>query len=244
MPRRARFVLPGTPHHVTQRGNHRQNVFFSDQDRSRYLELIREHSLRHELRILAWCLMTNHIHLIVVPGHAKSLALALREAHSRYSLEMNHAQGWDGHLWQNRFFSCALEEDHFLTAMRYVEQNPVRAGLVAHASDWRWSSARAHGSPGVQDGVLDWEWERWTQDAGWRCWRHEDWRASLTMEQREEQLEQIRRATRLGEPLGSEAFVRRLEKLADRRLRVWKPGRPKTEKSAALDGQMSLYGDL
>jgi REP element-mobilizing transposase RayT len=138
MPRRARFVLSGTPHHVTQRGNRRQDVFFSDQGRSRYLELVREHSLRHELGVLGWCLMTNHVHLIVVPGHAQSMGLALREAHSRYSLEVNREQGWDGHLWRNRYFSCALEDDHFLTALRYVELNPVRAGLVARASDWRW----------------------------------------------------------------------------------------------------------
>jgi putative transposase len=233
MPRRARFVLPGTPHHITQRGNRRQNVFFSNQDRSRYLELVRQHSLRHNLRILAWCLMTNHIHLIVVPGHANSMGLALREAHSRYSLEVNQAQGWDGHLWQNRFFSCALADENFLTAVRYVEQNPVRAGLVAHASDWPWSSARAHGSAGAQDNVLDWEWQRWMQDARGGCWSHEDWLARLATEQREEQLEQIRRATRLGEPLGSEAFVDRMEKLAGRRLRVWKPGRPKTENRKA-----------
>lgn len=154
MPRRARFVLSGTAHHVTQRGNRRQDVFFCDQDRSRHVELVSEHSQRHDLRILGGCLMTNHIHLIVVPGHAQSMGLALREAHSRYALEVNRGQGWDGHLWQNRYFACALEDAHFLTAMRYVELNPVRAGLVAGASDGAWSSARTHVDLGARDRLL------------------------------------------------------------------------------------------
>lgn len=82
--------------------------------------------------------MSNLVHLVVVPSHAKSVALALGEAHSRYAQEVNRAQGWDGHLWQNRFFSCPLEGAHLMAALRYVEQNPVRARMVAYACDWRW----------------------------------------------------------------------------------------------------------
>jgi len=117
MPRRPRFVLPGVPHHVTQRGNNRQPVFFSDEDRIRYLHLLREYSRRYESRILGWCLMTNHVHLIVIPGTPESLALTLRQTHSNYSIELNRDQGWVGHLWQNRFFSCPLDPPHLLAAL-------------------------------------------------------------------------------------------------------------------------------
>ena len=133
MPRRPRFVLPGVPHHITQRGNNRQDVFFCDQDRVLYLQMLQHHALRHQTRVLAWCLMTNHVHLILIPETPESLALTLGQAHSQYSLEQNRRQRRVGHLWQNRFFSCALEPSHLLAAMHYVELNPVRAGMSGEA---------------------------------------------------------------------------------------------------------------
>ena len=149
MARRPRFIVPGVPHHVTQRGNNRQDVFFSDQDRLRYLELLRQHCRRYDVRVLAWCLMTNHVHLILIPGSAESLALTLGQLHSQYALEQNRQRRRVGHLWQNRFFSCVLESAHLLAALHYVELNPVRAGITPAAGDWPWSSARTHlnGSP-------------------------------------------------------------------------------------------------
>jgi putative transposase len=230
MPRRPRFVLPGAPHHVTQRGNNRQAVFFCDEDRRRYLQLLCQYSQRHDLRILGWCLMTNHVHLIAIPGTARSLALALGQAHSRYSLELNRKRSWIGHIWQNRFFSCPLEASHLLTALRYVDLNPVRAEMANHAWDWPWSSAGAHAMPHGCGELLDWPWRDLIRKARLGDWDAEDWRASLRCAESQEDLERLRRATRLGEPFGSEAFLRLLEAKAGRRLRVLPPGRPSDEK--------------
>ena len=230
MPRRPRFVLPGVPHHVTQRGNNRQDVFFCDQDRIRYLQMLREHTRRYDVRILGWCLMTNHIHLIAIPGAATSLALCVRQAHSQYSCEQNRRQGRVGHLWQNRFFSCPLGSTHLLSAMHYVDLNPVRAGLASEAWNWRWSSAQAHTSPQKHDELLDWSWLTWMEEAHLGEWNHADWKTSLIEAGRAEELDGVRRATKLGEPLGSDEFVRDLEVKAGHRLRVLSRGRPSAEK--------------
>ncbi|HEY2842081.1 MAG TPA: transposase [Bryobacteraceae bacterium] len=243
MPRRPRFVVPGVPHHITQRGNNRQEVFFSDQDRMVYIQILREYSRRHDVRILGWCLMTNHVHLIAIPGTPEALALALGQAHSQYSLEKNRQLGRVGHLWQNRFFSCAIASNHLLPAMRYVELNPVRAAMTGEAWDWRWSSARAHTSSKVHDGLLDWDWNAWMEDARLGAWSYTDWKATLLAADPSEESDRVRRATRLGEPLGSDEFVQDLEAKAGRRLRVGSRGRPfkKTVPGAAA-GQQSLFG--
>jgi len=243
MPRRPRFVVPGVPHHVTQRGNNRQDVFFSEQDRIRYLQILSEHSLRQDVRILGWCLMSNHVHLVAIPGAPESLALALGQAHSQYSLEQNRSQGCVGHLWQGRFYSCPLEPSHLLSAMRYVELNPVRAGMTANAWDWRWSSARAHCSPEVRDELLDWEWCRWIEEVRLGVWNYSDWKATLLAAEPTEDVDRMRRATNIGKPLGSDEFVRDLEAKAGRRLHVWARGRPPAKKVAtATAGQPSLSG--
>jgi putative transposase len=244
MPRRARFVLPGVPHHVTQRGNNRQDVFFSDQDRIHYIQMLRAHSHRHDLRILGWCLMSNHVHLIVIPGNSGSLALALGQAHSQYSLEYNRLDGRVGHLWQNRFFSCPLEPSHLVSAMRYVELNPVRAKMTTEAWDWRWSSARAHTSLQAHDELLDWPWRDWMEEARLGAWNYADWKASLLAGGPAEELDRMRRAIKLGEPFGSDEFVRDLEAKAGRRLRVWERGRPPKKKvTVATGGQQTLFAD-
>jgi putative transposase len=243
MARRPRFVMEGIAHHVTQRGNNRQDVFFSEQDRIRYLQMLREYSHRHDVRILGWCLMTNHVHLIAIPGTAESLALALGQAHSQYSLEQNRQQDRPGHLWQGRYFACPLESDRLLSAIRYVELNPVRAGMTAEAWDWRWSSARAHTSPDVHDELLDWPWRKWMEEARLGVWSYADWKATLLATEPPEDVDRMRRATKLGEPLGSDEFVRDLEAKAGRRLRVWTQGRPPAKKvAAAAAGQQSLFG--
>jgi putative transposase len=181
---------------------------------------LREHAERHDLRILGWCLMSNHVHLVAVPGHAKSMALALSEAHSRYSLEWNRRRNSVGHLRQNRFFSCPLDDAHLRATLLYVDGNPVRAKLTAEAWDWRWSSARAHTTPGARDALLHWEWEAWMERARLGKWLQEDWKAALTTNPPDDELGEIRRATQLGEPLGSDGFVSQLERSAGRRLRA------------------------
>ena len=232
MPRRPRFVLPGAAHHVTQRGNNRQAVFFSDQDRIRYLHMLRHNCRRYDLRVLGWCLMTNHVQLIAIPGASESLALCLRQTQSQYSWELNRHQNRVGHLWQNRFFSCPLGPTHLLSAMRYVDLNPVRAGMTAEPWDWRWSSSRAHTSPHLRDQLLGWPWLKWVEEARLGAWSYPDWKAALLLASRPDELDPIRRATKLGEPLGSDEFVRALEAKAGRRLRVQARGRPATTMAA------------
>src|SRR3974377_1045463 len=144
MARLARVVVPGLPHHITQRGNRRQQTFFCDEDYRSYLELVGQQCGAHQVEIWAYCLMPNHVHLIAVPQSADGLRRAIGEAHRRYTRMVNFREGWGGHLWQGKFASFVLDEPYLLTAARYVELNPVRAGLVNTPRQYRWSSARAH----------------------------------------------------------------------------------------------------
>src|SRR4051812_25751941 len=143
MATRARVVLPGCAHHVTQRGNHQEKVFFCDADHTIYLALLRDYAQRTGMQILGYCLMPNHVHLVLIPGRADSLAKGLGRVHNEYSRWLHIRQRLTGHLWQNRFFSCPLSENHLSAVLRYVERNPIRANLVDDAFAWRWSSARA-----------------------------------------------------------------------------------------------------
>jgi putative transposase len=154
MPRRPRTVIPDVPHHVIQRGNRQQPIFFSDADRMRYVEMLAEACVRHATRCIAWCLMDNHVHLVLVPPSADALRAAMSSVHTRYAQRINLGQGLSGHLFQGRFASYAMDEAHLMIAVRYVENNPVKAGMVVHAEDWRWSSARAH-VLGRDDGLTD-----------------------------------------------------------------------------------------
>jgi putative transposase len=154
MSRMARVVLPGCWHHVTQRGNLRQAVFFEASDRQFYLELLRQNCLRFRVAIAGYCLMGNHVHLLAIPSRENGLAHALGRTHNDYARWLNLRRFHSGHLWQNRYYSCPLDEAHGWEALRYVELNPVRAGLVTCAADWPWSSARAHVS-GTDTGGVD-----------------------------------------------------------------------------------------
>jgi len=138
------LVLPGIPHHVTQRGARKEPTFFSDADYARYVALLRHGCAKAGTAIWAWCLMPNHVHLLLVPSRADGLAAALGPAHRCYGWEINQRQGWCGAFWQGRFGSVPLDEPHLYVCFRYVELNPVRARLAARPEDWRWSSARGH----------------------------------------------------------------------------------------------------
>lgn len=144
MARLPRIVIPDVPHHVTQRGNRRLPVFFGDDDRALYLALVAEGCAKARVRCLAWCLMDNHVHLILVPADADGLRAALGEAHRRYTRHVNFREGWRGYLFQGRFASYPMDDAHLIAAVRYVENNPVAAGMTREAGDWRWSSARSH----------------------------------------------------------------------------------------------------
>jgi putative transposase len=188
MPRAARQVLPGVPHHVTQRGNRRQPTFFSDSDYGLYLGLLRHWCAKRGTAVWAWCLMPNHVHLILVPAHEDGLGAALGPVHRRYTWEVNQREGWRGHLWQSRFASFPMDEAHLHACMRYVELNPVRAGLAERPEQWRWSSARAH---------LDLGPDRLTQLEPARA-RIDDWRAFLATGLDDQDRDAIRTAERTG----------------------------------------------
>ena len=217
MGRIARIVAPGLPHHVTQRGNRRQETFFCDEDYRAYLSLLVEWCGRQGTRIWAYCLMPNHVHLIVVPSQPDGLARAIGEAHRRYTLMVNFRERWRGQLWQGRFASFAMDERHLFRAARYIELNPVRAKLCRVPWRYRWSSASAHVT-GVDDGVVR---------VGPLLERVEDWREYL-MEPLEAKDELWRRHERTGRPLGEPAFLDQIERLLGRVVRPAKPG-PKSK---------------
>jgi putative transposase len=215
MARIARAVAPGVPHLVTQRGNRRQPTFFGDDDYRLYRELMHEWCGRLRVEVWAYCLMPNHVHLILAPHSADGLRRAIGEAHRRYTWQINQREDWRGHLWQGRFASYPLDEPHLLAAARYVELNPVRAGLVRVAKSWPWSSAKAH-LAGRDDELarvapllsLVSEWRSLLN----RPWPSEDW-------------ETLRQHERTGRPLGSPEFVADLERVLGRPLGPQRRGR-------------------
>lgn len=154
MARLPRIVLPGIPHHVTQRGNRRERVFFEDGDYELYLDLLSEAATRSGVAIWGYCLMPNHVHIIAVPGDEDGLRRTFRTVHRHYTGYINARMRVTGHLWQGRFSSVAMDEEHLVSALRYVALNPVRARLVERAEDWRWSSTRAH-LAGESDAYVD-----------------------------------------------------------------------------------------
>ncbi len=220
MPRIARAVLPGYPHHITQRGNYGQTVFDEDEDGRVYLKWLCEYKAKHGLRVWSWCLMDNHVHLVGVPERQGSLARTLRSAHMRYANYLNRKRGAAGHLWQGRFYSCVLDEQHLWAALRYVERNPVRAGLVERAEEYRWSSAPAHVS-GSADGVLDGGLECCAGVTGVG-----DWASWLAQPEELGKVQRLRSHSRTGRPLGDEGFLAKVEAVLGRRLKALPRGRP------------------
>jgi putative transposase len=215
MPRNQRCVLPGQAYHITQRGTNRQRVFITSADRSAYLRLLGQNLDDAEVRLLALCLMPNHIHLVAVPERADSLAILLRRVHGRYAQMVNARRLRSGHLWQNRFYSCALSPSHLWRALAYVERNPVRAGIAGRPEDYRWSSAAAHlGLAGDRYRLLDTDfWRAQGGAAGW----------SELLAAPEEALEMrlLRRCTYAGRPFGEQEFLAMFEERFGRVWRKW-----------------------
>lgn len=214
MTRVARVVVPGYPHHVTQRGNRRADVFVTEQDREFYLAQLGKYARAHGVDIWAYCLMTNHVHVVAVPATEEGLARTFRDTHTVHAMRFNQQNELNGHVWQGRFFSTVLDEEHLWACVRYVERNPVRAGMVEQAADHPWSSARARcldvADPLLADdfpppGVI------------------EDWAEWLSVED-DEATHAIRQATHTGRPCGSTGFFDRLETLLERTLRPKKRG--------------------
>lgn len=220
MSRIARVVIPDCPHHIIQRGNRRQRVFFWEQDRTYYLRLLKKHGDLEGISYLAYCLMDNHVHLVAVPKRPESLALGIGAAHWRYSLAINLREDWRGFLWQGRFLSCPLDEKHLYAALRYVELNPVRADLVARAEDYPWSSARAHISRTPDLLISETSLNMMIGD----------WTSLLATRPPDSEFILLRKHTSTGRPLGDERFIEKLEQLTGRVLRERKRG-PKRQKN-------------
>lgn len=193
MPRQARIVLPGCPHHVVQRGNRRQRTFFRPEDYASYLTIAAEAFRVADVEVWAYCLMPNHVHLIAAPRHAQGLAAAVGATHLKYTQYVNEREGWSGSLWQGRFASTPMDDGHFRRCVKYIGLNPVRAGLVDRAWDWRWSSIPAHLglkpdrllTPGPVQTLLDSEGE-----------------AFFAVDMDERELRVLRAGLRSGRPLG------------------------------------------
>jgi putative transposase len=215
MARLARAVFSGLPHHVTQRGNGRQQTFFNDADYRLYRDLLAEHCLAANVEIWSWVLMPNHVHMILVPSDEDGLRRALAPVHRRYAGTIHSRQQRTGHFWQGRFGCVAMDEDHCAAAIRYVLMNPVRAGITERAVDWPWSSARALLGPD-NDGLTARApvFERWP-----------DLAALLGSAEDEERMTRLRRAEGIGRPIGSEAWLAMLEGQSGRTLRPARRGR-------------------
>jgi len=227
MPRLARIVFPCIPHHVTQRGNRREDVFFTDQDRFFYLKLLKLYCEKHDVAILAYCLMTNHVHLVLTPQSEDGLHKVLKPLHMRYSQYINKIKGWKGHLWQGRFFSSPLDDAYTWSTIRYVERNPVQAGIVIKSEEYLWSSAAAHCGeaeslllakpPSSMNDVTEEAWSEW-----------------LALPEEESVENIIERNIEKGLPCGSDGFIDRLEIAVKRSLRFKPQGRPKLKGNVPL----------
>ncbi|MHB8056070.1 MAG: transposase [Candidatus Aminicenantales bacterium] len=233
MPRFKRVIVPNCPHHITNRGNRRETIFFNDEDKKVYLNLLFRYGNRFGLKFWAYCLMHNHVHLIAVPEKPDSMYLTIREAHRKYSIYINLLMKWQGTLWQRRYFSFPLEDAHLYRALRYVENNPVRAGIVKAAENYPWSSAAAHvlGNP---DNLLS--------PNGLGIQR-KFWKAYLREQEEEEEIKDIRDRTMTGRPLGGDEFITSLEDSLERELRLKKGGRKKQTRSGDDPNGSELFPD-
>ena len=218
MARMPRLVVPGYPHHVTQRGNRRQKTFFNSEDYQAYLELIAIAKSNAGCDIWAYCLMPNHVHFVIVPEYKESLALLFKEAHRCYTRRVNFREKWRGHLWQERFHSFVMDEPRLDATVKYVELNPVKAKMCKNPQDWRWSSVHAHLSA-ENDGLVS---------VRPMLEKFPNWAEYLEKTESENEMQRIQLHTRTGRPLGSDNFVEMLEALSGKSLKLGKPG-PKTD---------------
>ena len=215
MPRLPRICIPGVPHHVTARGNRREPIFFEDTDQDIYCDILAEQVRKARVEVWAYCLMPNHVHLILCPSDGEGLSRALGAAHKRWANFINARGRWKGPLFDRRFASVAMDEPHLIAALRYVALNPVRAGFVQMARDWKWSSVRAH-LAGKDDGLVT---VRPVLD------RVADFASLIANPADEAGFATLRAAEQTGRPVGTDEFVAGLERLLGRRIARRAPGR-------------------
>ncbi|MGO4338288.1 transposase [Labrys sp. KB_33_2] len=214
MARLAHIVVPGLPYHVTQRGNGRQRTFFGAEDYAFYRDYLADHCQAAGVEVWAWCLMPNHVHIILVPSDPDGLRRALAPTHRRYAGHVQAREKRTGHFWQGRYGAVAMDEAHLLYAVRYVSLNPVRAGLVERAQDWPWASTRAR-LFGLEDGITSLTPLRQPIV---------NFSDLLDDETDEAMFNRIRRAETVGRPLGDDAFIDRIAILTGREVRPGKRG--------------------
>lgn len=225
MPRIARVVALAYPHHVTQRGNYRQEIFVDDIDREKYLSLLETESKRYGLKILSYCLMSNHVHFIVVPEHEDSMGNVFKYVNMKYSQYCNSKMGVCGHLFQGRFYSCVMDEVYSMVCARYIERNPVRARIVKDPWDWKWSSARVHCGLEEKDSMgVNQLFQYVGLNQG-------EWRDSIAEPDNAKDVVRIQEQTRKGRPLAEINFVKKLEKKLNRSLILKPRGRPKEKEN-------------
>jgi putative transposase len=219
------------PHHVTQRGSRRCHVFLDDEDRLEYLDLLTESCHEFHLHMLAYCLMSNHVHYVARPDQPDSIRRVFHRVHGAYAQRFNTKYGFVGHLWQERPFSCVLDDAHLRNAVRYVELNPVRANMVERAKDYRWSSAAAH-CRGEADCLVTVRPDGLTDITDWEGW--------LGVRQDSAEIQFIRDCTAAGRPCGDDVFVKQIEEATRRALTRRRPG-PKPKAIADQTGQFELF---
>ena len=232
MARLARVVIPGVPYHVTQRGNRRQQTFFEDSDFALYRDLLAEAAQRADASVWSYCLMPNHVHLIVVPSDEDGLRRTFADAHRRYTGFINARHRWTGHLWQGRYGAVAMDETHLAAAARYVALNPVRARLCDRAEQWPWSSTKAH-LAGEDDQLVE---------VAPLLERYCDLAAFLGSEEDQQATRTLRMAETTGRPVGGAEWIGRLEQLSGRPLAARKRG-PKPA-AGNLEEQLSVFSKL
>ena len=216
MPRHSRIVIPNIPHHITQRGNYRQDIFKSDSDYEKYSLWFNEYAAKYKLEVLAYCLMSNHVHFIVVPSKEETLARVFNTTHMRYAQYVNKKLKATGHLWQGRFFSCILDDKHLYRAIRYVENNPVRVKAVKKAWLYKWSSAGLHVNEGQYGPIKLNVIPEWMPVEKWK-----DYLSDID----EDMCKEMRLKTSRGLVAGEDSFIQKLEKRLGRSLRCLNPGR-------------------
>jgi putative transposase len=217
MARLARVVIPGIAHHVTQRGNGGARTFFGNDDYAFYRDLLAEHCRAADIAVWAWCLMPNHVHLILVPSDVDGLRRALAAVHRRYAGVIHARRKRTGHFWQGRFGAVAMDEEHLAAALRYVSLNPVRGRRVARAQDWRWSSTRAH-LTGKDDGITA------RAPIRERIPPFADLLATKPDDEESESFARLRAAESIGRPLGDDRFLARIERVTKRILKPQRRG--------------------
>lgn len=234
MPRTARLIVPDYPHHIIQRGHNRQPVFASDEDYLYYLENLREWKEKLGCRIYAYCLMTNHVHLIVNPGeNATSLALLMKRLAGRQTRYVNKLEKRTGSLWEGRYKSSTIStNEYLLSCCRYVELNPVRAGIVTDPAEYRWSSC------GARTGKYQLDWLDWdpcylalANTPGARAEKYLTWINDAIPEG---EWGQIRTSLQRGQLTGSRRFADEIEQKINMRVEFRGKGRPRKPKNKSV----------